>query len=126
MQNNTTRWRDVCDKKTANFWLHPPGPPSCCLDIYSSLYFIYISLWVKPFKYKQEGKRTPPSVLPLISLFFLSLSLSLSRFKQSCLISYLVTYSDLYVCMCVCVREKEEEEVEVREGERRISVCFLL
>ncbi len=46
MQNNTTRWRDLCDKKTANFWLHPP---SCCLDIYSTLYFIYISLWVKHY-----------------------------------------------------------------------------
>jgi len=37
MPKETTRWQDVCDKKTANFWLHPP-PIS--LDIYSALYFI--------------------------------------------------------------------------------------
>jgi len=36
MPNETTRWWDVCNKKPANFWLHPP-PMS--LDIYSALYF---------------------------------------------------------------------------------------
>jgi len=40
MQNKTTRWWDICG-----------FTPSCCLDIYSTLYFIYISLWELCFQF---------------------------------------------------------------------------
>jgi len=40
MPNKTTRGQDICDKKQLIFGF----TPSCCLDIYSTLYFIYISL----------------------------------------------------------------------------------
>jgi len=44
MQNNTTRWQDLCDKKQLIFGF----TLSCCLDIYSALYF-YLCISVPPF-----------------------------------------------------------------------------
>ena len=70
MPNETTKLQDIGNKKTANFWLHPP-PPSCFIDIYGTLYFIHIYLWTvqKVVQNKQKlFQRTWPMRLKINSV----------------------------------------------------------